>query len=147
MIGGGCGVAPLMFLAQSLCMDKQNVTILIGGRKKHDLFEIDEYRKCGEVLITTEDGSEGEKGLVTEHSILKKEKLPYSKIFCCGPEMMMRSVASIAHRHQIECEVSLENSMACGFGVCLCCITPTKHGNQRVCMEGPVFDTRELEWE
>ena len=146
LIGGGCGVAPLLFLAQSLCTNDTKVAILIGGRKKHDLFEIEEYRKCGEVFITTEDGTEGEKGLVTDHSILQKEKLAYSMIYCCGPDPMMESVASVAHMHNIECEVSLENTMACGFGVCLCCITPTIHGNQRVCVEGPVFNTKELGW-
>jgi dihydroorotate dehydrogenase electron transfer subunit len=59
---------------------------------------------------------------------------------------MMKTIAHMAARKGIDCEVSLENTMACGFGVCLCCITPTNHGNQRVCMEGPVFSTKELGW-
>jgi len=146
LIGGGCGVAPLLFLARTLQEQGAKVTTLIGGRRKHDLLEAEEYRKCGTVYLATEDGSEGEKGLVTDHSILQKEKLGYSRIYCCGPDAMMRAVAKMAGMHKIECEVSLENTMACGFGVCLCCITPTTGGNQRVCVEGPVFDTKVLGW-
>ena len=146
LIGGGCGVAPLLFLAMSLHGKGISPSILIGARSKKDLFELEEYRKCGNVYITTEDGSEGEKGLVTDHSILQKEKLTWTAICCCGPDAMMRSVAAIARSHGIRCEVSLENLMACGFGVCLCCITPTTSGNQRVCMEGPVFEAGMLGW-
>jgi len=146
LIGGGCGVAPLLFLAEQFNHKGIKPTILIGGKTKKDLLDIDEYRKLGDVLISTEDGSEGEKGLVTEHSILKKEKLEFSKIYCCGPDPMMKKIAAIADKASVDCEVSLENTMACGFGVCLCCITPTVHGNQRVCVEGPVFDTKELRW-
>jgi len=147
LIGGGCGVAPLLFLAQYLAEHKVGMKILTGWRNKEDIFELEEYRKYGEILITTEDGSEGEKGLVVDHSILQKEKLSFSRIYCCGPDPMMKSVAKIAHMQGIDCEVSLENLMACGFGACLCCITPTVSGNQRVCVEGPVFNTNILGWQ
>jgi dihydroorotate dehydrogenase electron transfer subunit len=147
LIGGGCGVAPLLYLAQFLHQNRLRPVILTGWKTKSDIFEQEEYRKYGEVLVITEDGSEGEKGLVTDHSILQKESLPFRKIYCCGPDPMMKAVAKMAAMQGIDCEVSLENTMACGFGVCLCCITTTTNGNERVCMEGPVFNTRVLTWD
>jgi dihydroorotate dehydrogenase electron transfer subunit len=145
LVGGGCGVAPLLFLGQWLKDQGVTVTILTGWKRKEDIFEGTAYRECGEVLVTTEDGSEGEKGMVTGHSVFKSGKT-FDRIYCCGPDRMMKVVAHMASRKEIDCEVTLENTMACGFGVCLCCITPTNHGNQRVCMEGPVFSTKELGW-
>ena len=146
LAGGGCGVAPLLFLAQYLDKKAYKPTILTGWKSNKDIFEMEEYQQYGKVLITTEDGSEGEKGLVTDHSIFKNPDHKYHFIYSCGPDPMMRSVAKIAKSKGVGCEVSLENTMACGFGVCLCCVTPTIHGNQRVCMEGPVFKTSELGW-
>jgi dihydroorotate dehydrogenase electron transfer subunit len=145
LVGGGCGVAPLLFLGHWLKEQDVKVTILTGWKRKEDIFEKEAYLQCGEVLVTTEDGSEGETGMVTGHSIFKSGR-PFDRIYCCGPDRMMKAVAHIATRKGIDCEVSLENTMACGFGVCLCCITPTLHGNQRVCVEGPVFSTKELGW-
>jgi dihydroorotate dehydrogenase electron transfer subunit len=146
LVGGGCGVAPLLFLAQFLVKSGFKPEILTGWKSGKDIFGIGEYQRCGKVHIATEDGTEGEKGLVTGHSVFTKDLEKYSFIYCCGPDKMMRAVASIAGSHNIGCEVSLENTMACGFGVCLCCVTPTVHGNQRVCVEGPVFNTKELGW-
>ncbi len=147
LVGGGCGVAPLLLMAQFLNQNKIRPTILVGFRTKEEVSEIEEYTKYGEVLVTTDDGTEGEKGLVVDHSVFQKERLPFGKIYCCGPDPMMKAVAGIAKKHTIDCEVSLENTMACGFGVCLCCITPTDQGNERVCVEGPVFNTKRLKWE
>jgi dihydroorotate dehydrogenase electron transfer subunit len=147
LVGGGCGVAPLLYLGQFLRQNRFHPVILTGWRNKEDIFELEEYRKFGEVLVTTEDGSEGEKGLVTDHSLFQKESLQFKKIYCCGPDLMMKAVAQIAAIQGIDCEVSLENTMACGFGVCLCCITSTARGNERVCVEGPVFNTKVLTWE
>jgi len=146
LVGGGCGVAPLLFLAQTLSQNNIKPTILLGFNKKEEVSETDLYAACGKVLITTDDGSEGEKGLVVDHSIFQRERLEFKKIYCCGPEAMMKAVARIARIHRIGCEVSLENMMACGFGVCLCCVTPTDKGNERVCVEGPVFDIERLGW-
>jgi len=145
LAGGGCGVAPLLFLGKWLKDQDMKVTILTGWKRKEDIFEESAYRECGELLVTTEDGSEGEMGMVTSHSVFKSG-LAFDRIYCCGPDPMMKAVAQIASGKGIDCEVSLENTMACGFGVCLCCITPTTHGNQRVCTEGPVFNTKELGW-
>ena len=147
LVGGGCGVAPLLFLAQFLNQSNIHPTILLGFRTKEEVSEIESYSRFGKTLVITDDGSEGEKGLVVDHSIFRRGRIEFKKIFCCGPEAMMKAVAKIARAHKIDCEVSLENTMACGFGVCLCCITPTDKGNERVCVEGPVFNINRVRWE
>lgn len=147
IVGGGSGIATFILLGKLLKKNKIEATYLIGARTKEDVLLTNELKKYGDVLVTTEDGSLGEKGLVTKHSIFKSEIFGFNKIFTCGPEPMMKAVGRIARKHKIECEVSLENMMACGFGVCLCCVTDTKEGNQRVCMEGPVFNLDFLKWQ
>ena len=146
LVGGGCGLAPLVHLAKCLHEKKTAMDILVGAGSKNDIFFVDELEKSGGVFITTEDGTEGEKGLVTEHSVLKKLSLEYSKLFCCGPEPMMKAVASLAKENAVDCEVSLENTMACGIGACLCCVTDTVDGHKCVCTDGPVFNTKLLKW-
>jgi len=146
LVGGGCGVAPLLFLAQFLNLNHIHPTILLGFRNREEVSEIDAYSKYGKVLVITDDGSQGEKGLVVDHPIFHQERPGFKKIYCCGPDAMMKAVSRIAFLHRISCEVSLENNMACGFGVCLCCITPTNDGNERVCVEGPVFNINRLKW-
>ena len=118
--------------------------ILLGFRNSERIVETDKFRAVGKVFLTTEDGSEGEKGFVTNHSILSHTK--YDKIFCCGPEPMMKAVASYCQKNSIFCEVSLENMMACGFGVCLCCVADTVRGNLCSCTDGPVFNLNDLRW-
>lgn len=144
LIGGGCGVAPLLYLSRYLSSNNFHPNILVGGRSKLDILEEDEYERYGNLYYSTEDGSFGEKGLVTEHSILQNEK--FDKIYTCGPESMMKAVAAIAQEKEIFCEVSLENTMACGIGACLCCVVDTVKGNQCVCTEGPVFNIKDLKW-
>ncbi len=144
LVGGGCGIAPLLYLARTLSDKGVKVTALVGGASKCDILEANEYRKYGEVLVTTMDASLGEKGLVTQHSIFKAEKFEYTKIYTCGPEPMMKALSRIARDKEIECEVSLENMMACGVGACLCCVVDTVHGNKCTCTEGPVFEYKEL---
>ncbi len=143
LIGGGCGVAPLLYLAKYLNKTQIKPSILIGGRSKDDIHELDEYKKYGTVYISTDDGTLGESGLVIDHSVLKNK---FSKIYSCGPLPMMKAVSKLAKEKNIDCEVSLENTMACGIGACLCCVTETVQGNKCVCTEGPVFNTNELAW-
>ncbi|MEI6887994.1 MAG: dihydroorotate dehydrogenase electron transfer subunit [Bacteroidales bacterium] len=147
LVGGGAGVAPLMFMGDYL--NKKNIRpdFLVGFRTADEVSQIDEYSKYGKVFLSTDDGSMGEKGFVTQHSVFTTSPLAYQRICCCGPDAMMHAVAKLAKEKGVACEVSLENMMACGYGVCLCCITPTDKGNERVCLEGPVFDTRKLKWE
>ena len=146
IIGGGSGIAPFVLLARELQRQKIDTTFLIGGRTKKDVFLTDAFAMFGEVLLTTEDGSLGEKGLVTQHSVFKNEKFDFDKIYTCGPNPMMKAVSYIAKEKEVACEASLENMMACGFGACLCCVTETADGNKCVCTEGPVFDTNYLKW-
>ena len=146
LVGGGCGVAPLLFLAQQLHGNHTDCDILIGGKTVDDIVEANQYRKYGNVFVTTEDGTMGELGRVTNHPIMNSTPI-WDTLFACGPEPMMKSVAQYAKKHQIDCEVSLENTMACGIGACLCCITDTIEGNVCICTEGPVFNTKQLKWQ
>jgi dihydroorotate dehydrogenase electron transfer subunit len=107
---------------------------------------VDEYAKYGNLYFTTENGSLGEKGFVTQHSVFQNRLENYDKIYACGPDAMMKAIAKEAKKANVFCEVSLENLMACGFGVCLCCIEPTVKGNLCVCTEGPVFNINDLKW-
>ncbi|MBI9058722.1 MAG: dihydroorotate dehydrogenase electron transfer subunit [Labilibaculum sp.] len=143
LVGGGCGVAPLLYLAKHLKEAGNEVTTILGIRSAEDAIELDQYKEYGRVFITTEDGTMGEKGYPTQHSVLK-EDFDYS--FTCGPDPMMKAVAAFSKSKDIPCEVSLENTMACGIGACLCCVTDTKRGNICTCTEGPVFNINELKW-
>ncbi len=147
LVGGGCGVAPLLYLAQVLSRNVNDISILLGAKSAFDLVELDKYALYGNVFTTTEDGSHGDKGFVTDHSIFGVNFDSFSKIYCCGPEPMMKAVASKAKASSVLCEVSLENTMACGFGVCLCCVTETVQGHKCVCTDGPVFNTNQLKWQ
>ena len=145
LVGGGVGVAPLLHLGAELNANNYKPLFLLGARSQKDLLQIDEYQKYGEVYLTTEDGSCGEKGYVTNHSILQSGDFDY--IYVCGPKPMMMAVAKYASAHAIQGEVSLENMMACGIGVCLCCVEKTVYGNERVCVEGPVININSLTWQ
>lgn len=145
LIGGGCGVAPLLYLARKLSEKGIKPDILIGARSSKNIFILEKYKKFGNVFTITDDGSHGEKGVVTSHSLFENLS-NYDKIFVCGPEIMMKAIGKIAKENQIDCEVSLENMMACGIGACLCCVTDTQNGNQCVCTEGPVFNVKDLKW-
>jgi len=144
LVGGGCGVAPLLFLACTLKKMGINPIVLVGGRTGEDVPRIEAYQAVAETYVSTEDGSLGEKGLVTQHNIFKTKLAEFKRIYTCGPEGMMKAVAKAAEALEIPCEVSLENTMACGIGVCLCCVTETKEGHKCVCTDGPVFDSRDL---
>lgn len=144
LIGGGCGTAPLLFWGSKLKEKNLRPTFLLGARSKDDLLQLDEFKKYGDVYLTTIDGSLGEKGMVIDHSILKNAD--FDHIYSCGPKPMMQAVAAFAKKSNVFCEVSLENTMACGFGVCLCCVENTNEGNLCVCKDGPVFNIEKLVW-
>jgi dihydroorotate dehydrogenase electron transfer subunit len=144
LIGGGVGIAPMLMLVKLLQEKGFKPDVLIGGRTSNDIIEPDKYKAFGEVFITTDDGSAGEKGMVTQHSLFSGKVKEYSAIYACGPDPMMKAVARVAESHDIPCEISLENTMACGIGACLCCVVETIDGNKTTCIEGPVFDTRRL---
>jgi len=144
LIGGGVGIAPMLFLGSYLNDLGYRCNFLLGGRSESNLLQLDDFVKYGNIYTTTEDGSHGEKGFVTQHSVLEKEK--FENIYTCGPTPMMKAVAAYAAKSGITCEVSLENTMACGFGACLCCVTDTTDGHLCVCTEGPVFNITKLKW-
>lgn len=144
LVGGGIGIAPLYYFARVLNDTGVRPTLLLGGKTKFDLLRLADYQQFGETFVTTEDGSLGEKGFVTMHSVWKKQS--FDKIYVCGPKPMMKAVAKLAAENGVWCEVSLENLMACGLGACLCCVEDTVDGHVCVCKEGPVFNTRRLKW-
>lgn len=145
LVGGGVGVAPLLYFGKKLSDCGCEPTFLLGARSAKDLLLLSEFRKYGRVFVTTEDGTAGERGFVTQHSLLQKEH--FDQISTCGPKPMMMAVARYAAKAEIECEASLENMMACGLGACLCCVEKTTEGNLCVCKEGPVFNTKKLLWQ
>ncbi len=152
IVGGGIGIAPLVFLTQFLknnSPDLSGCSIFLGGRSKQEVLCKDDFSNLGinNVLITTDDGSEGEKGLVT--NLLEKEikkQLP-DIIYACGPHAMLKSVAKISESYKVPCQVSVETIMACGMGACLGCAVEKKSDSDRyshVCIDGPVFDTKSI---
>lgn len=145
LIGGGVGIAPLIYLSRQL-KDKKPI-LLIGGKNKDEVFwekYLQEF--ADKIYITTDDGSVGFKGFTVQllPQILAENNIEH--IYTCGPNIMMESVAKLAHKHDIDCQVSLEKRMACGIGVCLGCTFEGKLTGKRrkVCTEGPVFASKEV---
>ena len=144
LVGGGIGIAPLFYLAKVMNGIGVKPTLLLGGKTHTDVLRLEDYRQLGETFVTTEDGSLGEQGFVTQHSVWQGRD--FDRIYVCGPKPMMKAVAKKAAEKDVWCEVSLENLMACGLGACLCCVEDTVEGHLCVCKEGPVFNTRRLKW-
>ena len=139
------GVAPLLYLGRKIREMGSQPTFLLGARSAADLLMPGAFRSIGRVFVTTEDGSAGEQGFVTDHSILQQES--FTLISACGPLPMMKAVAAYAKKTGTPCEVSLENKMACGLGACLCCVEKTRDkGNICICTEGPVISADRLMW-
>lgn len=145
LVGGGVGMAPMLYLGSEIKRMGGVPTFLLGGRSAKDILMKDSFERMGRVCITTEDGTLGEKGFVTQHSVLQREL--FDRICCCGPKPMMVSMARYASKVGVDCEVSLENKMACGLGACLCCVEKTTKGNVCTCKEGPVFNINQLLWQ
>lgn len=136
IVGGGIGIAPLLYLAKKL---GKNADVFLGF--KDCVYIVDEFKKyCNDLLITTENGSIGNKGFITDFIDYKK----YEAVVTCGPEIMMKKVMENCKKQGTKCYVSLERRMACGMGVCLGCTVLTKEGNKRACKDGPVFSSEEL---
>lgn len=145
LVGGGVGVAPLLYMGAEMKRQGIEPTFLLGARTANDLLMLPIFNKYGRAYVTTEDGSMGEKGFVTNHSILTQEH--FDRISTCGPTPMMKAVARYARQNNVDCEASLENLMACGLGACLCCVEKTTEGNLCVCKDGPVFNIKKLLWQ
>lgn len=157
IVAGGLGVAPLFFLTQVLSGRGVAVQFLQGAKESGQLLCCDELRSMGaELHVSTDDGSRGWHGFVTEllAEILEKGGLDpqTTAIFATGPEPMMKRIAALARQHQLPAQFSLERHMACGLGVCLGCVVPclSEDGDpvyRRVCADGPVFDLQEIAWD
>ena len=147
-LAGGLGVAPLVFLADKL--KKTNPIAILGAKDKNDLLCVDEFKKKGcKVMVATEDGSRGYKGLVTD--LLKKIldtrcSILATNIYSCGPETMFKEIKKVIDKAKckINCQVSFEQFMGCGLGVCCGCTIETKAGYKKVCKDGPVFNINDV---
>lgn len=149
LVGGGFGVAPLHFLAKRL---KTPAKLFVGGRTKSDLLALDKFAELGiETFTATNDGSEGVKGFVVEpldEEIRRlREKGEKFELFTCGPDGLLRAVADRAVSLGVPGWISMDRHMICGVGACFACIQKTKSGNQRCCVNGPVFAASDLVWE
>jgi len=162
LVAGGYGMAAMYLLAQR---SPQKGIAFVGGRRRVDILCEKEFRALGwDVRVTTEDGSHGEKGLVTKPlQVELKRNTKGRKLFACGPTGMLQAVGKIADEFSVPAELSMDEHMCCGVGVCLTCVIPVKIGDgprrakahqrdgsweyHRTCTEGPVFDAKQIVWE
>lgn len=152
LLAGGMGIAPLFYLINSLLAKKFNpekITLFFGVKRKGECLLINEIVSTGIRLhLATEDGSSGYKGMITELFIQELQsrrfKAKRTKFYACGPNPMLKKVPQISRKFNLDCQVSLENHMPCGVGVCMGCVVKTSEGYKRVCKDGPVFDAREV---
>jgi len=146
IVSGGCGAAPLLGLAQAY--KTANMLVLLGARNRADIILRREFQRTGaRVKVATDDGTAGVRGVVSDLAARELNKTgKFDRIYSCGPKPMLKKIASLAKKHRIPCEVSLEELMACGFGVCLSCARQMKSGLKLVCKDGPVFDAQEVIW-
>jgi dihydroorotate dehydrogenase electron transfer subunit len=152
LVGGGYGTAPLIPLAQQLLDAGSPVEILLGAATASRLFgELVAKRMVGEVTVLTDDGSAGKQGLVTDALPAAIERIKAEVVYACGPMGMLRAVGDIAREHAIHAQVAVEESMACGIGVCMTCVLPVRGDDGltrfvRSCVDGPVFDAARIRW-
>ena len=151
LVGGGIGIAPLLFLARRILKKSEpfSVRVFLGARTKEEIvFLAEEFESMGlSVETTTEDGSFGKQGLVTELMGDLQQEKPVM-IYGCGPYPMLRAVANICRKNSWGCQVSLETMMACGLAACLGCAVQRADmkGYVHVCKDGPVFDMDDVAW-
>lgn len=158
LAGGGMGIAPLLALSEQMTNYKLQMTnalyILIGAKTRDSILCENEFRKItDQVLVSTDDGSYGKKGFVSDILLdfldngLGTRDSGLATIYSCGPKPMLRAISEIAYQKKIDCQVSMEQHMACGIGACMGCVIKTSEGYKKVCDEGPVFDSREVIWQ
>jgi dihydroorotate dehydrogenase electron transfer subunit len=152
LVGGGIGIAPLLFLAEqaSIQYPASSIQVLIGANTKREILCQKKFAKLGfSVKISTNDGSTGFRGNVTEllrRILLTTHNSQLTTIYACGPKSMLREISLISQQNSIPAQVSLDEYMACGLGVCMGCMIKTKKAHRFVCRDGPVFDASEISW-
>ncbi|HKN49194.1 MAG TPA: dihydroorotate dehydrogenase electron transfer subunit [Actinomycetota bacterium] len=154
LVGGGYGAAPIYFLAEELRARNKSVSMILGARDHERVFKpIEGKRLADSVVVTTEDGSMGERGRVTDALPAAVARTGAQVVYACGPNAMLRAVAEYCLSRGIPCQVAVEEMMACGLGVCWTCAVPmiAKDGrgwwNMRACLEGPVFNGARIWWD
>lgn len=155
LVAGGVGLAPFATLAEALRAKNGLVRLYYGARRAAELFFLDHFEKLGvELILTTEDGSRGERGMVTlplERDLRERSNAANVMIYACGPEPMLAAAARLAAAHGQPSQVSVERVMGCGLGGCYSCVIPIKTAGGkshyvRSCVAGPVFRGDEIEW-
>ena len=148
LVGGGYGISPIASLYDKLKKEKVKTFVIIGAKSKSFVYK----KGFAGAKVTTEDGSAGVKGLVTDvlEKLCPKVSCSTTVIYACGPVQMLKAVSKVAKKYNIECKVSMEAIMTCGVGVCLSCVCAVKAKEdfeyKRICADGPVFDAREFDW-
>ena len=146
LVGGGVGNAPLYYLGEMLRNLGNKMTYIYGARSKKYIYLEREYKRIFKnLLVSTDDGSEGKKGFVTDiaEKIIASENI--DMIYTCGPTVMMKKISEISGK--IPVEVSVENYFGCGIGLCVGCSLETTDGPRRACIDGPVFDGKKIVWD
>lgn len=153
IVGGGVGTPALLILAEDLCREGIELDIFLGARSVNDLIGIEDFSRLNaRLVVSTDDGSYGQKGFVTQPlaNFLEENKDKAFTVYTCGPDIMMHRTTEIVTRYGHKTYASLEARMACGFGVCVGCVVETKTAQDsvysRVCVEGPVFEGSEVIW-
>ena len=152
LVAGGMGIAPLWFLFTNLIkkIDKDKLMFFLGAKTKKELLYCEKLKDLRtNLIVTTDDGSFGTKGLVTDVFLkeIKRRKNKSGKlmIYSCGPPEMLKKISEISKQYDLFCQISLEGSMACGVGACWGCAVKLENGGyKRVCIDGPVFDAKEV---
>ena len=153
LVGGGYGTAPLIPLAQELIANGSPVEFVLGASTSTRLFgELIAKRMAGAVTVTTDDGSAGTQGIVTDVLPDAIARIGAQVVYACGPMPMLRAVSDVARAHRIRAQVAVEESMACGIGICMTCVLPVRgeDGRSRFvrsCVDGPVFDGERVRWD
>ena len=155
LIAGGVGIAPLYLLAQSLIAQNVKPVLFYGGANIDDLVLREYFERLGiEIFYATEDGSFGERGLITQPAaeFLKTHARKNVRVYTCGPWGMMKAVHLLSVLNNLQCEVSLEARMGCSLGACLGCVVRSRdhQGEEqylRVCQDGPVMNSRQIDWD
>ena len=142
LVAGGIGIAPLLCLDDELRETGVEAPVLLGFRSAGHAAGASLY--AGEPTVVTDDGSVGERALVTAPLRERLEADPLATVYACGPEPMLEAVRALCEELAVPAQLALEAGMACGYGACFGCVVPTVDGYARVCVDGPVFEAREI---